>query len=582
MRKGFLRLRCWQVTVFLLACFGLVGAGVTGAGAQSAWPGDTPLVEGGDAAYLPDFSYAGFGFGVVQLPRDVPGTVLDVRDFGAVGDDDIDDSAAVLAALDAANAIAGPVIVQFPAGEFIITEILPIERGDLVLRGAGQGQIQGQIQGQGQGQVQGGTTLFFPRPLAMVDDGGKFEEIREYLVKHNKYQREPARNIDMLFTPYSWTGGFIWVQKPGTRAASYLEDRDSPAEKLTDIVAGERGRQTVLVADTSRLLVGHAVQIQWYNREGEDGPLLQEIYGDTDLDIGSHHWTFRDRPLVRQTTRIIAINGDEVTFGDPLLHNIDDRVPAQMSRWDHLQRVGIEDLHLRFPNAPSFGHHLEQGYNGIYFTSVIDGWVRDVRITNADSGVLTYNSASVTIADLRTEGERMAHYAVHVGNVHNVLVRDLVVANPVIHPLTFNTQSTRSVFQRATVLRKPVLDQHAGANHQNLFDEVTFHALAQRDERGPFYPIWDGSGAGYWQPGHGRFNTTWNLRVVIEGGAHRGETVRLDGLAEGPDARLVGIHGNRTFEVDYRPEPVSIGINAPADVPSLYDWQLAQRLRERD
>jgi hypothetical protein len=56
--------------------------------------------------------------------------------------------------------------------------------------------------------------------------------------------------------------------------------------------------------------------------------------------------------------------------------------------------------------------------------------------------------------------------------------------------------------------------------------------------------------------------------------------VRLTGLDEGPEARVVGVSGNRTFEVDYRPEPYVERLNdAMRDIPSLYDYQLSRRLR---
>jgi len=171
-----------------------------------------------------------------------------------------------------------------------------------------------------------------------------------------------------------------------------------------------------------------------------------------------------------------------------------------------------------------------------------------------------------------------AHYSVHAGNVHNVLIENLLVNNAPIHSLSLNTQSTKCVFKNAIVNKAAVLDQHAGANHQNLFDNITLNVEAARDESGAYYPVWDGSGAGYWQPGHGRFNTTWNLKVNVISGAERDESVELRGLAEGPDARIVGVSGNREYSVKYRPEPYAERINKSMnDVPSLYDYQLQQR-----
>lgn len=512
---------------------------------------------------LPDFSYAGYGFGLKSLPVDT-GTIIDVTKHGAIADDDIDDSKAFLAAIAAANAVPGKVTFRVPKGRFIISEILRIERSDFVLEGAGPGVK--------------GTELYFPRPLDMVDKSNEFDELREYLVKENKRQVEKKTNINALFTAYSWSGGFIRTGPAGNRAAPYLETFDKPLPELAKAQSGTRGQQVISANSTAQMQVGQVVQLQWFPVNGEKSAIIKSIYGDTSLKIGSHHWTFSKRPLVTQSTRVVAISGNNITIGDPLLHDVSATQPAVIAKWTHLEQVGIQGLRLTFPDSPWFGHHQERGYNGIFFTGVFDSWVRDVHIHNADAGILTYDSASATIRDILVTGNRRGHYAVHVGNAHNILVSDLTVTNPVIHSLSVNTQSTRAVYRRALVTNEPVLDQHAGANHQNLFDQVTFRISPRRIEGVPTYDAWDGSGAPYWQPGHGRFNTTWNLRVIVEDGALADETVLLRGLDEGPDARIVGVSGNRTFRIDYRPAPYVEALNGSLEsVPSLYDYQLAKR-----
>ena len=518
--------------------------------------------------YLPDFSYAGYHNGERSIPN-VAGTVIHVVDFGAMPNDQKDDSHALIKALDEAHKVSGPVVVRFTAGRFIVSEILHIKRSNIVLRGEGAGE--------------NGTQLFFPRPLKMVDKGASLPEVREFLREYDKRQREPNKNIDEYFSEYSWSGGFIWVQKEGTRPAPYLEKYDPEIIALAHATAGKIGSHEITVANTDNVKVGQVLELQWLNRDGEQGALLTELYNNTEVAIGSNHWLKPERPLVRQKTRITAIDGTQVTIHDPLLHNISTEIPAQFAAWDHLVEVGIEDMHIMFPESLNFGHHMEQGYNGIYFTSVFNGWIRNVNISNADAALLTYNSANLTISDIQSLGEREGHYAVHVGNVHNVLVKNLFVYNPVIHSLTVNTQATKSVFMNAHAFAAPALDQHAGANHQNLFDNIHVYFSARRDENGQaYYPIWNGSGARYWQPGHARYNTTWNLQVNVMGGAGRDETVLLRGPAEGPDARIVGVSGNRSFEVDYYPEPYIERLNqSMQDVPSLYLWQLEQRMKTK-
>ncbi len=514
---------------------------------------------------LPDFSYAGYDFGVTEIP-DIS-NAIDVAEFGAVPDDGKDDSKALLAALKAAHESAEPVRVQFHAGRYLLSEILWIERSGIVLSGMGMGE--------------GGTELYMPRPLNQIDDGGALDEIRIYLEENSKYERIPDANLEVLFSPYSWSAGFIWARVPNGRHATYLERYDRPIKTVTEIAAGSQFSREVMVSDASSLKVGDVLQINWHNRQGPDGPLIKSLYGDTKEKIGSRHWELPDRPLVRQATRIEAINGEKVTIADPLLHSIGADLPAYFSSWEHLTDVGVQDMSIVFPDNPDFGHHNESGYNGVYFTGVHNGWIRNVRIANGDSGILTDDLANVTIRNIVTEGDHTAHYSVHIGNVHNVLVEGLTVFNPTVHALSFNTQSTKSVYKDAVVWTTPRLDQHAGANHQNLYDNVTVHVTPDltASDGTPMYDLYKAGGAGYWLPGHGRYNTAWNVNVAVASGVEPGGEIVILGGSEGPDARIIGMHGNREIRLDHTPEPYLEWLNQSVEaVPSLYAYQLNKRM----
>ncbi|QCB53102.1 hypothetical protein E5675_00665 [Sphingopyxis sp. PAMC25046] len=514
---------------------------------------------------LPDFSYAGYGFGLAPLPADA-GTIIDVTDHGAIPDDGLDDSKAVLRALAAANAVKGKVTLRFPKGRTQITEILRVTRSDIILDGAGDGP--------------GGSELWFPRPLKLIDKSHDYDELREYLVREKKQQVEPEHNIDYLFTEYTWSGGMIYVAPEGSRPVSYDGTKDVRDPVLANGVSGKQFARTLTVDNAAKLKVGDVVQLQWFSVDGPKSKILKSLYGDTDLPIGSHHWTFPDRPVVAQATRVVAIRGKTVTLGDPLLHDIRADQPAVVADWTHLTNVGIQNLRLQFPKAPAFGHHLEQGYNGIYMTGVFDGWIRDMTIDRADSGILTDNAASLTIADITTTGDRSAHYSVHVGAVHNVLVKDLKVENPVVHPVSINTRSTRSVFLRAVVDRDAIIDQHSGSNHQNLFDQVEMHIDPKQGKDGWQYQLWVGGGAPYWKPGHGLYNTLWNAKLVMPESIPADASVAITSGLEGPGERIVGLHANRKIRVHYTPAPYIEGTGQAVDaVPSLYDYQIARRRR---
>jgi hypothetical protein len=92
--------------------------------------------------------------------------------------------------------------------------------------------------------------------------------------------------------------------------------------------------------------------------------------------------------------------------------------------------------------------------------------------------------------------------------------------------------------------------------------------------------LWEGGGAPYWKPGHGLYNTTWNIRLIPGPGPNRGEALKVVSGLEGPGARIVGIwSADHPVSVTYTPTPYSELIGVRPAVPSLYEAQLARRVR---
>src|SRR3546814_7194039 len=86
------------------------------------------------------------------------------------------------------------------------SDVLRIARSDIVLDGAGDGH--------------GGSELWFPRPLKLIDQSHDYDELREYLVREKKQQVETKHNIDYLFPENSRAGGMIRVAPEGSRQVS--------------------------------------------------------------------------------------------------------------------------------------------------------------------------------------------------------------------------------------------------------------------------------------------------------------------------------------------------------------------------
>ena len=511
--------------------------------------------------YLPDFSYAGYHNGEKKTPKNNSKIIL-ASDYGVIANDGLDDSKALLKALEETKNLEGNIVLQLPPGKLILSDILYIERSNFVLRGAGVGE--------------GGTEIFCPRPMMYLPDPDVLEELREYLVHFDKRQIEKENNIDLPFSQYAWSGGMIWTQVPGERVKSYLGKYDTPQTVLATVTKGNRGEHTFYTSDINNLKVGDVVQLELFNKDGENGEIINDLYKNSKVKIGSHHWEFPTLPIVRQQVEIEKINGNKITIKTPLTITIKPNYQAQLIEWKHLKEVGIEHLKITFPNAPRVAHHVEPGYNAIFLTRVYNSWVNDVMVTNADSGILSEEIANTTIENIVTNGSNLAHYTVAMAAVHNVLVKNLSVYNEAVHPLSFNTFSTKNVYQNCEVFTSPVLDQHSGANHQNLFDNITVHLNVNEDNS---YPLFAGGGAGYWKPSHGAYSTFWNINVHFLNRLNQTEPFLLNGMEDGAFARVIGVHGNQTLKVNYEPNAYIEFTNYSMEkIPSLYNYQLKKRL----
>jgi hypothetical protein len=518
---------------------------------------------GGEQGFLPDFSYAGYANGERQ-PDTSNFTVIDVSKHNIIANDGLDDSQALLTLLDKIGKDSKPSILQFASGRYIISSIIYFDRDNLVVRGAGSGQ--------------GGTEFYFPRPLIYAPDPPELKELRDYLVKLDKIQKEKANNIYLPFTQWAWSGGYFWTRKPGVRVKKYLDEYDQPIASLAKAVDGVQGAYWITVDTSKSIIQGQIIEVQWYNDQGENGELLQELYHGKVNNVGSHHWSFDNLALSRQQVEVIAVKGNKIRIKAPLLHSIKANWKVNIAPWEHLQQVGFEHFHMNFAYAERIAHHVEQGFNGIYLTRVYNSWIDDVKITNADSSVLLEEVANLSLSNITTDGSKYAHYSVQMGGVHNVLVDNLKVENPVEHPLSFNTFATRSVYLNSEVFQKPVLDQHSGVNHQNLFDNILVHVQLAPEQRE--YPLFAGGGASYWKPSHAAYNSFYNIRVDFSNGQNLDTPVLLNGMKDGPLARIFGVSGNNPVVVEYGPDAHIEGVNLYyQDVPSLYKWQLQNRLK---
>jgi hypothetical protein len=487
--------------------------------------------------YLPDFSYAGYRNGEASLPTGEGWTVVNVLDHGATPDDETDDTAAIKAAIAAAEKVSGSVILAFPAGRFIISDVLMIDKENFILRGAGS--------------QSGGTVLAPSKPMKEMSKPELIQNIEQDIISSNN-----KTDHGDPYSPFSWAGGVVWV---GT--AKYFAATGTAAQTTGTAF---RGSHTVLTQNASDVVVGDVVQLR-YNDNSPANPLYDHVHGCTASELPDGYGEALDeQPEVRQNITVESVSGNQITFKEPLNHDIKEGWHGELKTMKWFREIGVDGIAIDFPAVNYAGHHIEDGYNGIFMSGCLNCWVRDVRVTNSDSGIIIDSSKNVTVQDVVIDG-REGHYALMASDSDQVLFRDFQSDTRTCHSLSFNTYARTTVYTHGRV-KDVSFDQHNGMNHQNLLDDL--------DVFGEVRDLWEHGGSDSRRPTHGAFNTAWNLRFSPA------EQVPVQGTSidDGPNAYFIGLSSDALLMFTYGPDAYAEGLGRrDIAIPSLYNYQLMRR-----
>ncbi|MEX0886560.1 MAG: glycosyl hydrolase family 28-related protein [Phycisphaeraceae bacterium] len=465
-----------------------------------------------DDSQLPDVSFAGYRHGDRLIP-DYP-VIANVRDFGAVGDGEADDTQAFRDAIAAADPGDEGGAVLVPAGTYRLTDIISLDKPNLVLRGQGPA----------------ATTLHFERSLEEIDP------------------RPSQTGHGTATTHYAWSGGLLRIV--GHDAGSELTTVAQPAT---------RGDRIITVADAAALHVGQWIQI--HMRDNDDATLAEHLYAG---DPGSSDGMGIRR--ARLVAEIVAIDGQRVTLNRPLRFDIrDEWQPRVLAVEPTVTDSGIERLRITMPGVPYRGHFNEDGYNGVQFISVDHCWLRDVHIHNADSGAFI-NGRFCTIENLTLTADREADNGNHTGHhgltLHNDdnLVIGADIQTRFIHDITVSGVAGNVISKSRGV--DLALDHHRWAPYENVFTDIH----AGRGSR-----VWRSGGTG----NRGRHTaaraTFWNIR------ADRPIGLPPDGWGPAP-INLVAVEGLRPDDADndqaWHVEPIAPANIQPTNI---HEAQLERR-----
>jgi len=370
---------------------------------------------------LPDFSYAGYHSGEQPLPTVPPG--VSVKAFGAKGDGIVDDSQAFIDAIASTKFGA----IEVPPGRYKITRILEINRGGIVLRGAGPDK----------------SILFCPVPLNDIKPNWG------------------ATTNGLTTSEYSWSGGMIGITG------------DYQGKTLTPVIAeAVRGDTVLSVESASGLKVGQRVQI--FESDLPDDSLARHLYSDDPGDTGK----LLGKTKASLVCKITRIDGNRVHFDRPLRCDIRLLWRPQIRNFTPtVTEVGIENLCFEFPNTPYMGHFKEVGFNAIALSKCSDCWVRNIKIVNADSGIfpsgIFCTIQGVVFESNRTpdpKGKSTGHHGLSFGGSDNFLT-DFDFRTQFIHDISVDAGASGNVSANGKG-EDLCFDHHKRCCYENLFTNI--------------------------------------------------------------------------------------------------------------
>lgn len=482
------------------------------------------------ADILTDFSYAGYEHGEKAIP-DVTGPVFKVTDHGAAADDDVCDEEAIRKTVAAAEAAGGGVVL-FPPGKFLVwsdrnkAEPIRIGKSGIVIRGAGSSAGGTVIRSIHSGYRTG------PYP---VPKGTKDAEGRD----------------DWSKIPY------IFMFEPAGGAAD-----DAPSVAATGPV--KRGSFEVPVESAAGFVPG-----QWIVLKAKTHKLDSELLAGLELHPT---WTriLEDGAGMSEVHRIKEVRGNVLVLQEPLLVNLGEGFGVKVAAAAMIEQVGVEDLALQGGWRGAFAHHRsaldDEGWDGIQFKRVANGWIRRCAFLNLNTGIYLRNSACCSLLQNRFAGN-MGHYdaAIRSDSSFNLMGLTQEQTAPQ-HSVSTGNRSAGTVVWRWQMTPASTVDSHGNGPYATLIDRVDGGTMTRSGGPAPSFP------------NHLRWMVFWNFSYD----SNDDQPVNLWNYVKGKEAKFVkplfvGLHG-KPLELKEDALEGNESPGAPVLPESLYEAQLELRL----
>jgi hypothetical protein len=503
-----------------------------GEGKESAhWKAFQSTTDRSPAEILTDYSFAGYEHGEKGIP-DVQGPVFKVTDYGAKADDAISDEDAIRKAVAEAEKAGGGVVL-FSAGKFLIwadrnkADVIRISKSGVVIRGAGCGK--------------GGTVI------RAIHSGYR---MGPYAVP--KGTKDADGKDDWSKIPYFFMfEGVEGGKKEGGKSAA-----------VTGVV--KRGSFTVPVKSTEGFNVG-----QWVVLKAATPKLDAELMAGLQPDPT---WTriIKDGSSISELHQVKEIQGESLILKEPVLVNLGADFEAKIFPVTLIEQVGVEDMALQGGWRGAFVHHRsaldDEGWDGIQFKGVANGWVRRCSFLNVNTGVYLRDSVACSILENRFAGNK-GHYDVAIRSNCSFNMMGLTEETTAPqHGASTGNRSAGTVVWRWLMSKASTVDSHGNGPYATLIDRVDGGTMTRSGGPAPSFP------------NHLRWMVFWNFFYDSDDE----QPINFWNYEKGKEAKFVkplfvGLHGKpvklKEDSVDANECP-----GAPVSPESLYEAQLGLRL----
>lgn len=173
-------------------------------------------------------------------------------------------------------------------------------------------------------------------------------------------------------------------------------------------VTGNAGKGTfkIKVAGASNFKVGEWVCLYLQDNSPElvKQELLPYAWESTMTNISTKGVQVEDYH------QIVNISGDEITFKEPIMHEVDAQWNWKLRKYSYYENVGVEDLTFVGHAVDDFKHHrswIDDGaYKPIAFMRVVNSWMRRVNFESVSEAASIISSANFSAYKINITGNR--------------------------------------------------------------------------------------------------------------------------------------------------------------------------------